>query len=403
MLQQASGTRTVPALEPPAFSLVCGGLLFRVCRRAHLSGDSLELLHRRVLVVTLFTWLPLCALSIVDGPGFAGAIKIPFLYDVETHVRFLLALPLLLVAEVVVEERISPLVRRFVEGRIIRTDEMPTFNAAVTSALRARNSVAVEAALLLLVYTLGFWLWRNAIASGASTWYARPDGTRLHFTGAGYWYGFVSIPFFQFILLRWYLRLVLWFRLLWNISRLDLHLTAAHPDGAGGIGFLGHSAYAFSPVLFAQGVLLAGVIATRILYEGQTLPAFEMEVLSAIGAMVLFILGPLVIFAPHLDRAWRRGVAEYGCLANAYIFRFEEKWMRGGPHKTAALLGSADIQALADLATSHQVVSSMRLVPFGKRDVFGLIAAAAAPLLPLTLTMFSAEELIGRLFKLFFH
>jgi hypothetical protein len=361
----------------------------------------LEFLHRRVLVITLFTWLPLCALSIVDGRGSGGAIKIPFLHDVETHVRFLLALPLFLMAEVVVEQRISPLVRRFVEQRIIRADEMPTFNAAVTSAIRARNSVAVEATLLLLVYTLGFWLWRNAIASGASTWYARPDGTRLHFSRAGYWYAFVSIPFFQFILLRWYLRLVLWFRLLWNISRLDLHLTAAHPDGAGGIGFLGHSAYAFSPILFAQGVLLAGVIATRILYEGQTLPAFKIEALSAIGAMVLFILGPLVMFTPHLDRAWRRGVAEYGCLASAYIFRFEERWMRGGPHKTAGLLGSADIQSLADLSTSHQVVSSMRLVPFGKRDVFGLIAAAAAPLLPLTLTMFSAEELISRMFKLF--
>jgi len=255
--------------------------------------------------------------------------------------------------------------------------------------------------LLALVYTLGFWLWRTAVAADAATWYAETNATGVHFTRAGYWYTFFSIPLFQFILLRWYLRLLLWFRLLWNISRLDLHLTAAHPDGAGGIGFLGHSAYAFSPILFAQGAVASGMIATRILYTGKTLPAFEMEMLSWIGAAVLFILGPLVMFLPHLDRAWRKGVTEYGALASRYVFRFEERWMHGDPNRTGALLGSPDIQSLSDLATSHQVVNAVSLVPFGKTDVIGLIVAAGAPFLPLTLTMFSAEELFSRMFKLF--
>ena len=49
------------------FSLVLGGPLFQLFRRAHLSGNALELLTRRIIVITLFAWLPLVVLSILDG------------------------------------------------------------------------------------------------------------------------------------------------------------------------------------------------------------------------------------------------------------------------------------------------------------------------------------------------
>jgi len=398
-LPQGSEMKTMPIPETADFSLVIGGPLFQLYRRTHLAGDALELLHRRILAIALFAWLPLLFLSVLDGRAFSGAIKIPFLYDVEAYARFLIALPSLIIAEVVVHRRVSPLVGRFVERRIVVAEDLPGFKAAVNSALRARNSVALEVTLLILVYTLGLWIWRSQIALGEATWYALPDEAHLHLTPAGYWYAFVSIPIFQFILLRWYVRLVLWFRLLWHISRLNLHLTAAHPDRAGGIGFLGNSAYAFGPILFAQGTLLAGVIASRVLYEGQSLLSFKMEAAGLIGAMVLVVLGPLVMFTPQLDRARRKGSAEYGLLANRYVFGFEEKWIRGGAPETGELLGTGDIQSLADLGNSYAVVREMRYVPFGLKDIAQLAAATAAPLLPLTLTMFSLEELLARLFK----
>ncbi|MBZ5537941.1 MAG: hypothetical protein LAO31_18450 [Acidobacteriia bacterium] len=394
--------KAAPGPEPPDFSLVLGGPLFQLYRRAHLSGGALELLLRRVLVITLFAWLPLLLLSVLDGHTLAGAVKISFLRDIEAHVRFLVALPALIIAELVVHRRISPLVRRFVERRIVVAEDFPAFDRAVNSAVRARNSVALELMLLVLVYTVGLWMWRSQIALGAATWYAKPEATHLHLTLAGYWYAFVSIPIFQFILLRWYMRLVLWFRFLWQVSRLNLRLTAAHPDRAGGIGFLGKSSYAFAPILFAQGALLAGLIANRVLYEGRALLAFKMEAAGLVGLFVLLILGPLVMFTPQLANAKRSGSAEYGLLANRYVFGFEEKWIRGGAQETSELLGTADIQSLADLANSYSVVSEMRFVPFGLEDILRLAAATAAPLLPLTLTIFSLEELLTRLVKILF-
>ena len=395
---------TEPAsIQPPAdFSLVQGGPLFQMYRRAHLSGDSLGLLHRRILVITLFAWLPLLLLSVLEGRALGGPINIPFLRDIEAHVRFLIALPMLIATELVVHGRLGPAVRRFVERQIVVPEDRPKFDAALKSALRVRNSVAVEISLLILVYTLGVWLWRSQVALGSATWYAMPDATHLHLTGAGYWYAFVSIPIFQFILLRWYMRLVIWFRFLWQVSRLNLHLTAAHPDRAGGIGFLGKSSYAFAPILFAQGALLAGLIASRVLYEGRSLLSFKMEAAGFIGFFVLCILGPLVMFSPRMERTKRKGQAEYGLLANQYVFGFEEKWIRGGPPDVGELLGTGDIQSLADLGNSYSMVREMRIVPFALDDIALLAAATAAPLLPVTLTIFSLEELLTRLAKILF-
>jgi hypothetical protein len=386
--------------ETTDFSLVLGGPLFQLFRRTHLSLDALELLYRRVLIVAVIAWLPLLFLSLMDGRALGGAVKIPFLYDVEAHARFLVALPTLIIAELVVHRRIGPIVRWFVERGIVVTEDVPKLKAAVNTLLRTRNSVSLEVTLLILVYTMGTWIWRTQVAVGVATWYALPEKTTLHLTLSGYWYAYVSIPMFQFFLLRWYMRIFLWFRLLWQISNLKLHLSAAHPDRAGGLGFLGKSTYAFGPILFAQGALLSGLIANRVLYEGQSLASFKMEAAGLVAFMVLFVICPLLVFVAHLDRAKRKGLAEYDLLANRYIFRFEEKWIRGGAPDMEELLGTGDLQSLADLGNSYSVVGEMRLVPFGMLDIGRLAAATAAPLLPLTLTTFSLEEVLTRLLKL---
>jgi hypothetical protein len=155
----------------------------------------------------------------------------------------------------------------------------------------------------------------------------------------GYWYEFVSIPVAQFILFRWYTRLVIWFWLLWRVSRLNLRLVPTHPDRRGGIGFLGETVYAFAPVLFAQSAVLAGVIANRILYEGQNLMSFKVSILGLMGFFVLVILVPLTVFSPHLFRARLRGLSEYGMLAMSYVKNFDEKWVHGGA-KDEAILGT---------------------------------------------------------------
>jgi len=392
----------VGILQPPDFSLVLGGPLFQLFCRMHLSGTTLELLGRRILATSLFVYLPAFLFALWDGLAFGTTVHIPFVKDVEAHGRFLVALPALLTAEVMVNQRISPLVRRFVDGKIVVSEDLPAFSAAVKSAMRLRNSVVLEAVQLILVYTFGLWSWWNRVAVGAGKWYALPEGVGWNLTPAGYWFAFVSIPSFQFILLRWFTRLLIWYQLLWRISRLNLHLSGAHPDRAGGIGFLGDGTYAFGPLLFAAGALLSGMIAGRVLYEGQALIDFMSEAIGWIGAMVLFVMGPLLMFTPKLDRARRKSATEFGSLANQYISQFERKWIQSTGRQSDKLLGSSDIQSLADMGNSYSVISEMRLVPFTIRNITQLAVATAAPLLPLGLTVFSLDEFLGWLLKTLF-
>ena len=393
---------TVPQPTDPAsdFSLILGGPIFQLMLRSRLSGNGLELLHRRILVLAGLAWLPLLLLSLVGSDATSAAL--PFVRDIEAHVRLLVALPALIIAEVIVHTRARPIVRAFLTRRIIDEHDEPRYLAAIQSAMRLRNSVPVEVVLLLFVLTVGHWLWRRQVALGADTWYSVVQGGSQHLTAAGYWYAFVSIPIFQFVLLRWYLRLFIWFRFLWHVSRLKLHLIATHPDRAGGLGFLGNGAYAFSPILFAQGALLAGLIANRVLYGGVDLMSFKMEAGGFIVFFLIVVLAPLLMFTPQLANAKRMGLRDYGLLASRYVEQFQRKWVDGGKADSDELLGSGDIQSLADLGNSFSAVREMRPIPFALSDVGRLALAAALPLLPLGLVVFSFEELLIRILGVLF-
>jgi hypothetical protein len=391
-------------LEPqPDFSLVLGGPLFQLFRRAHLSGDALELLHRRVVIIAGIVWIPLLVLSVASGRALGNAVAIPFLHDIEAQVRFLVALPILVMAELLVHRRLRPAVQQFVQRRIVAAEDLDGFNRALESTLRLRNSALTEIGLIVLVYTVGIWVWRNEIALGAASWYATPDGAHMNLTPAGYWFMLVSVPIFQFLLVRWYFRFFLWFWLLLRISRLKLNLVPIHADRTGGLAFLGVSTNAFAPILVAQGSVLAGLIASQIFYAGKALPEFKVAIVGFLAFFVLITLVPLVVFVPRLAEAKRNGLAALGRLASRYGRRFEEKWLsEEGASADAELLGSADIQSLADLANSFSVVQEMRFLPFGWRDVTRLAVITATPFLPLMLTVFSLEDFATYIIKAIF-
>jgi len=350
--------------EAEDFSLVLGGPLFQLLRKAHLEGDALESLHRRIFTFILLAWVPLLILSTVFT-RVGGVGRISFLHDIEVHARFLAALPILIAAELLVHSRIRAAVRRFVEWRIVLPEDRPAFHKAVESAIKIRNSVYVELALIAAVYALGLWLWNGRTELGLVTWYALP-GSRWNLTPAGYWYVFVSLPTFQFILLRWYMRLLIWFRFLWQVNRIELNLVPTHPDRCGGLSFLGKSSYAFAPILFAQGTILAGIVADRVLYRGESLQSFRLQIGGFIVFFVVVILAPLLMFSFRMARTRRKGLANYGLFAQRYVEGFDQKWVRGS-FPSAELLGTGDIQSLADLGNSYQIVREMHVVPLGYR------------------------------------
>jgi hypothetical protein len=393
------GTTAATADEEADLSLALGGPLYQFYLRARLARPPLELLHRRIVAFLLITWLPLFILTIVVGDAIGGA-KVPFLLDLGTQARLLGALPLLILGEVAVHERIRSQVNRFLELGLIAPEDRPRFAGAVASALRLRNSLLLEVVLLVLAFTLGYWFWSKYAVLHVATWCTDQVNGGTSLTLAGYWYAFVSLPILRFLLLRWYVRLMIWYWFLWRVSRIPLRLNPLHPDYAGGLGFLGHNVFAFAPVLLAHSVLLAGAIASQIWYEHATLPQFKLEIAGVVVFLMLLVLLPQTFFVVQLIHAKRKGRHEYHVQAMQYVNEFRRKWLEGQADPKEPFLGSGDIQSLADLSNSFAVVHEMRLVPFSKHIILGLAVLIVLPLLPLTLTMVPLEDMIDRVVKL---
>jgi hypothetical protein len=375
--------------------------LFQLLLRARVSGDALDLVVRRIILFVLISWVPLLALSAFGGHLLDGNVALPFLLDIETHIRFLVVVPLLLVAELVVHRRLLPVARSFLDRNLISEAQEERFDAAITSAFRLRNSALAEVLMLALVYGVGILVvWRHYTALEVSTWYAQSSdgGFRLH--SAGVWYALVSLPIFQFLLLRWYFRMFIWIRFLWQASRLELSLLPTHPDQVGGLGFLGNTVFAFSVLLMAHGAMLAAQIANRIFFAGAALVDFKEEIFLVLVFLLCLVFGPLLVFSPRLSRTKRLGLLEYGTFAERYVREFDGKWLRRRGDSSEPLLGSADIQSLADMGNSFAVVRTMRLAPIPRDAVLELSAAVLVPLIPLLLTIMPVEQLLKKLIGL---
>jgi hypothetical protein len=382
--------------QAPDFSLVLGGPLYQMYLRSGLIRPSADLVERRITAFIVVAWLPLAVLTLAGGSAFGG-VQLPFAADLGAHVRLLIALPLLIAAELIVHQRVQATVSQFIDRGIIAPADRAKFDAIIASVMRLRNSATIEIALAVASITFGYWVWRTHMSLPVDSWYIAIDpagGESL--TAAGWWYAFVSLSLFRFVLLRWYFRLIVWYVFLWRVSRLPLRLNPLHPDRAGGLGFIGNSVFAFLPVLLAQSAVLAGVIGDRLLNEGMTLPPFYIEIASAVALLMAVMLAPLLFFIAKLAGAKREGTREYGLLAMRYVDEFRDKWMGERRPAGEPLAGSADIQSLADLAGAHDVLREMRVLPFSMRTIVTLATVVALPYLPLVLTMIPLEELVGR-------
>lgn len=388
-----------PSTSPPGeseFSLVLGGLLHAVWLKLKLLEDPLRRLRRRMAVVALVCWFPPAVLAYYEG-WFLHGVPIPFLYDLEVHTRFLIAVPLMLAAEPMVHLHLGHVVHQFTHANLVSERSLAEFYEAREWAHRRRDSVWAELGLLVLVVSCGSLLWPMELAINHSTWYAVlvPGGRRL--TLAGYWYAYLSVPLFQFLLLRWYWRILIWFLFMQRVSRLALNLMVTHPDRCGGLGFLDQSSEAFFLLILAQSSLVAAVIGNRILYAGAKVAALEWEELLVVLFLVLVALGPLFFFAPKLFALQREGVRDYGALALRYSAEFHSRWIQTRHEAREDLLGSSDLQSLADMGNGYDVVENTRLVPFTKESVLQVLIPAVVPFLPLSLTLISWETLLERI------
>jgi hypothetical protein len=373
------------------FSLAKGGPLFRVLVRTRLMGDDLALVTRRAVFLSLLAWLPLLVLSAIEGTVFGQAVKIPFLYDIPVSVRLLLALPLLIVAEGAIDARTTEWVRHFVRSGLVEEKNFPEFRSTVRQTLRMRDSILAEGIPVAVVIFTAFL----EIEFSARRRPGKSLFLRVTRTMAGWWHVFVSLPIFQFLAVRWLWRYLIWCWLLWRISRLDLQLIPSHPDRAAGLGFLGPAQVKFGILVLASSCILSSHWGKEILFGGASLADYKVMILGYVVLVLLVLLAPLLVFSFRLLEVKRRGLLEYGALANRYTRSFDRKWIRGEAPEEEALIGSADIQSLADMGNSFQIIREMRPAPIDLwTTIVPMAVFAVVPFLPLALTVLPFDEIV---------
>jgi hypothetical protein len=311
--------------------------------------------------------------------------------DVGVHVRLLIAIPLLLRADVSLHERTRAVVERFRADRWAPGQE-EQLDALVARATRLRDAVLPEVALLAVAVVASQFVAWNL---GGVQLVARRMTMDRELVVARWWYALVALPMFQFLAYRALWRWVIWTGMLWRLSRLRLQPVATHPDLAGGLQFLSWPSLGFAYVIAALSATQAGVWADQVLYAGVKVTALKAYALVFIGGGVAVALGPLLAIAGHLWRCRYQGLLDYGSLAADYTRQFQERWISG--RDRTDLLGSADIQSLADLANGFNVVDKMRLWPFGLRTAGTIALAALLPMIPVALLEMPLTELLSKL------
>ncbi len=386
-----------PSLNLDEFSLAKGGLFFKLLVRMRLMRPDLAPTYRRAVVLALFAWLPLLILSAFQGLALGGSVRIPFLFDFPISVRLLLSLPLLILAENVIDVRTQMVVKHFIQSGLVRKNDHSAFESSIRQVLRMRNSFLAEGVIAGLVILSATFL-RLEFSGTSSTWQFLVSSSGATRTLAGWWYVIVSIPVVTFLMFRWVWRYLIWCWFLWRTSRLDLHLVPTHPDMAAGLGFWGLAQAKYAIIIFALSSLLSSQIGQEILFGEASLASYRITIFGFVALILITFLGPLVLFSPKLFDTKRKGLLEYGALANEYTQSFERKWIKKEAPEGETLIGSADIQSLADLGNSFEIVRKMRPVPFDLATaILPMVAAAAIPFLPLALTVFPFEEIVKKI------
>jgi hypothetical protein len=385
--------------DHPMLILTEGGPLYRIEKRLGFIREQSPRIVRRAIFSIFLTWVPLFVLCSLQGTAFGARVAVPYLRDFAIYTRFLLALPILLAAETILGPHIAHAAAHFVHARLVLEDDYKRFDHAVEEGLRWRDSTVAELVLVVVAYFTAYASLRS-MSIQASTWYATHTGATFTMTLAGWWYVFFCIPLFQFLILRWIWRLFLWGQFLWRMRRLNLQLVPTHPDESAGLAFVGEAHRFFSVILFASFTSFAGVLANELVYDKTPLPHFAPLIATYVTFAVLLVLLPLTVFAPVLLQIKRTGLYKYGSLATEYTSSFQKKWIETPPPRGEPLLGTADIQSLADLGNSYSFVEKMGPMPMDSRTPINLILACLLPMVPLLLTMMPLKDVIKMLFKL---
>jgi len=347
---------------------------------------------RPVLAAVVVGWLPIAvlagALAIMGHPTASSFFK-----DIAVHARFLVALPLIVLAEADIIPAFGRIVTHFLSSGMVNRDRERYFEA-VNSTRRLLDSKWAVYVTFALAYAVVIALMTSINRNNTPAWYWGGPGP-LGLSLPGVWHAYVSLPLLLWPCFGWVWRLLLWWRFLALMSRLDLHLIPTHPDHAGGLKFVSTSIRAYRLLAAAIGVIVAGTAMNHSLLSAESSPmAYRNSAIAVVVLVLILSAGPLLMFVTKLRNTRLRGMLHYGKLGSAVGAEFEQKWISQKENVDTGTLEVPDFSAMTDL---YQVVGNVYEVmdiPFGLKDLTPVVVASLIPFVPVVLMTVPLSEIV---------
>lgn len=367
------------------FSFMAGGPFYALVGRLGLLDRHGKLRARQI---AFWLWLPIAVATILRS--VAGWHIDSFVLDISVHVRFLVALPLLVLSGTMVETQC-----RVIIDQLPNIADPAQLERILTRARRWRDHMWIEAGLAIAaLLTSQASLWGLTGPAGLIHGVSSTGNTVIEFYYAG-----LALPMMQFLVARWLWRWLVWSYVLVAVSQMPLRAIATHPDRASGLGFISATVTGFSVFELSMACVLAGAWATQLLEGRTTVPSLIPTLLLFILIAVVLACGPLMPFTKQLYQTQRRFLRYYNPFALEYARRFHAKWIARRPESDANMLGTSDIQSFADLGNFYKVVQETRFSLINKRKLLELWMAAIVPMLPLVATIVPIDRLFQQIGK----
>ncbi|HEY0334802.1 MAG TPA: hypothetical protein VGC74_14010 [Stenotrophomonas sp.] len=383
------------------FSLMRGGATHALLSRLGLIGPGSRATPWLAISVVLLAFAPLAMACVFDGTLWRLPGGMPLLGDYAAMARYLVALPLLVLMAPWSDHVFRNTARQLVHSALVAPYRQADLEHLLRQVRRCRDAIAPELICLAIALAPAFLPGHPMIGvPGVAGWSAGLSGEP---TQAGQWQAFVSMPLYRFVMLMWLWRLLMWSYLLWRLTRLRLDLHPLHPDGNGGLGFLGLAQERFSAISLANAFVLCGAFANHMIYGGDTLFGLRHLIIGFIAASAAVVLAPLLLLTPTLIRAKRHALLKYDALGNRVARSFDRRWPRGqAAGDTHSLLDAPDASALCDFTDVYGTIKAMPAMPIDRWIVVRVVLYGALPLLPLVLLSFSVDQLAEKLFGILF-
>ena len=385
-----------------SFSLVRGTPWFHLQRAVGLIPSTGLGVPRRIVLFVLIVWLPMVIWAVWWRRAFPGEVAEPLLQHFGVHMRCLVAIPLLIGADIAGDLVPQRLIPYFVTSGLVPETARAQFVHILRSAERLRDFWLAWVGMLVVTAALVVEGYEDSSHLHELIW-ATTDSTGTPSLGfGGAWFLFVVRPIFAFLLLVWFWRLVVCAVLLWRISRLDLKLVPTHPDRAGGLGFLENIPFIFSPVVFATSAVIASRWGHEVLYHGVKEESLRVPLALFVATMLVLFLFPLVAFTRQLNRFRRRSLLDYGALVGLHGRLVRRRWIMGESVPEATVLDAQELGPVIDTVAMYEVVASMHPTPIGKQSLISIALPALVPMIPVWAVEVPMKEVFFKLLKALF-